>query len=333
MVSVTSALPSTGPIMGTHNGTFHCDEVLACAMLRLLPAYSSASIVRTRDAAVLDACDVLVDVGGQYEAEKCKYDHHQRGFSEVMNELSSKTKLSSAGLIYRHYGMEVIKQIVGAESAECLTALYKKIYKSFVEEIDGNDNGVEIFDSGSRNYEVNTSLPNRVQMMNPQWNQDKGEDSANAAFVNALRYVGDEFVAHVAHCHKYWWPARDIVAKSLTNAANVHPSCQIVVLAQYVPYDSHLYSLEEEMDKRDVSKFIVYEEPNGDWRIKTVAVSMGSFTPRLSFPKTWGGLKGEELSKASGIPGCIFVHAGLFIGGNKTRDGAIQMALQTIGCK
>lgn len=29
----------TPPRIGTHNGTFHCDEALACALLRLLPEY------------------------------------------------------------------------------------------------------------------------------------------------------------------------------------------------------------------------------------------------------------------------------------------------------
>lgn len=32
--------------IGTHDGTFHCDEVLACALLKLLPQYKDASIVR-----------------------------------------------------------------------------------------------------------------------------------------------------------------------------------------------------------------------------------------------------------------------------------------------
>jgi len=37
-----------GPTMliGTHNGTFHCDEVLACFMLKSLPEYKDAQIVR-----------------------------------------------------------------------------------------------------------------------------------------------------------------------------------------------------------------------------------------------------------------------------------------------
>lgn len=38
--------------IGTHNGVFHCDEVLACYMLKKLPLYKDADIVRTRDEAV-----------------------------------------------------------------------------------------------------------------------------------------------------------------------------------------------------------------------------------------------------------------------------------------
>ena len=31
--------------IGTHDGTFHCDEALACYMLKLLPDYKDAAIV------------------------------------------------------------------------------------------------------------------------------------------------------------------------------------------------------------------------------------------------------------------------------------------------
>lgn len=35
--------------IGTHSGIFHCDEALACFMLKQLPQYEDAEIVRTRD--------------------------------------------------------------------------------------------------------------------------------------------------------------------------------------------------------------------------------------------------------------------------------------------
>lgn len=51
---------------------------------------------RSRDASVLAECDVIIDVGGVYEPENNRFDHHQRGFSEVFGH-GYNTKLSSAG--------------------------------------------------------------------------------------------------------------------------------------------------------------------------------------------------------------------------------------------
>jgi len=56
---------------------FHADEALACALLRMLPEYTDASVTRTRDYALLEAMDVVVDVGGVYDPATHRYDHHQ----------------------------------------------------------------------------------------------------------------------------------------------------------------------------------------------------------------------------------------------------------------
>jgi uncharacterized UPF0160 family protein len=56
--------------IGTHNGAFHCDEALACAILKSLPRFSDAEIVRTRDQKVLDTCDIVVDVGGIFDHQQ-----------------------------------------------------------------------------------------------------------------------------------------------------------------------------------------------------------------------------------------------------------------------
>ena len=76
------------PKIGTHNGTFHCDEALACFMLKQLPEYRLADIVRTRNPEELAKCDIVVDVGGVYDADKHCYDHHQRYVSNGV-ELSN----------------------------------------------------------------------------------------------------------------------------------------------------------------------------------------------------------------------------------------------------
>jgi len=62
-------------------------------------------------------------------------------------------------------------------------------------------------------------------------------------------------------------------------------------------------------------------------------IALPYFFFRLSLLNKWCGVRDEELSELSGIPGCIFVHASGFIGGNKTYDGALQMALLTLANK
>lgn len=47
-------------------------------------------------------------------------------------------------------------------------------------------------------------------------------------------------------------------------------------------------------------------------------------------PEDWRGLRDDVLTKKSGIEGCIFVHAGGFIGGNHTYEGALEMAKKSL---
>lgn len=37
-----------------------------------------AEIIRTRDPAQLAECDIVVDVGGEFDPKRHRYDHHQR---------------------------------------------------------------------------------------------------------------------------------------------------------------------------------------------------------------------------------------------------------------
>lgn len=57
------------------------------------------------------------------------------------------TKLSSAGLIYAHFGKDVIAHVLEKKKTdEMVEKLYGKIYANFVEEIDAIDNGIAVSD-------------------------------------------------------------------------------------------------------------------------------------------------------------------------------------------
>ncbi|URD86900.1 UPF0160 protein MYG1 [Musa troglodytarum] len=129
----TASLGPGSKRVGTHNGSFHCDEALGCFMIRLTGKFSGAEIVRTRDPQQLEKLDAVLDAGGDYDPMREQYDHHQKGFTEVFGHGFS-TKLSSAGLVYKHYGKEIIaKELQLDVEHENVQCVYLAVYKNFIE--------------------------------------------------------------------------------------------------------------------------------------------------------------------------------------------------------
>ncbi|KAH8999001.1 GAMM1 protein [Lactarius hatsudake] len=289
-------------VIGTHNGTFHCDEALAVYMLRLTEAYRDAGVKRTRDPNVLDTCDIVVDVGAVYDESRQRYDHHQRGFVEVFGH-GFTTKLSSAGL-------------------------------EFIEAIDGIDNGISQYPNDIQaKYRSRTDLSSRVGWLNPAWNEPFDSQTVDAQFLKASQLAGEEFLGRLSYYGRSWLPARDLVLAALSKRENVDPSGRVIVFDQYAPWKEHLFELEQELSVPAPTQpfYIVYpDETGGNWRVQAVPVSPESFESRKALPEPWRGIREEELSRLSGIEGCVFVHASGFIGGNKTKEGALEMARRAL---
>ena len=78
----------------------------------------------------------------------------RRSFDGTMCSLANKkwkTKLSSAGLVYLHFGHNILLQEIGEGVDEkAIGVLYDKIYENFIEEIDAIDNGINQYDGEAR---------------------------------------------------------------------------------------------------------------------------------------------------------------------------------------
>ncbi|KAM5179439.1 MYG1 exonuclease [Mantella aurantiaca] len=321
------------PKLGTHNGTFHCDEALACYLLRTLEPYRDAEIIRTRDPLLLAQCDVVVDVGGEYDPSRNRYDHHQRSFCETMNSLYPDkpwvTKLSSAGLVYAHFGTQILATLLDTEEDDpIIPVLYDKMYENFVEEIDAIDNGISQFD-GEQRYNVTTTLSSRVAHLNPRWNEP--DQDTEVGFRKAMELAGTEFVSRLDFYHRSWLPARALVEQAIRERLQVENSGEVVILAQGgCPWKEHLFQVEKELSLEKQIKYVIYPDQSGKWRVQCVPTGPNTFQNRLSLPEDWRGLRADDLSSVSGIPGCIFVHATGFIGGNETQGGALEMARKAL---
>ncbi|KAI8374166.1 metal-dependent protein hydrolase [Radiomyces spectabilis] len=319
-------------IIGTHSGHFHCDEALAVWMLKQIPQFKDASLVRSRDPAKLAECDVVVDVGGVYDPEQNKYDHHQRGFLETF-DADHKTKLSSAGLVYKHFGRELIATILGSSEDDAqIQTVFEKTYNDFVESLDANDNGISAYPSNLTPLfkESPTSLPSRVAKKNPAWNEKLSDPEIDARFVAASDMAGEELKDYIMSLANAWLPARKLVVDALERRFEIHHSGRMIALEQSCPWKEHLMELEKErglIDDKSIL-YILYPEngPEGNWRIQCVPTRPEGFENRKSLPEPWRGFRDNELDKIANVDGCIFVHAAGFIGGNRSYQGALDMA-------
>ena len=321
-------------------------------MLRLLPEYTSAPLVRTRDPAILETCHTVVDVGGEYDASKHRYDHHQRTFTTTFPD--HHTKLSSAGLVYMHFGKAIIAQHAKLPiDHPDVELLYLKLYDDFVEAVDANDNGISKYDSkqleaagvekkfrdggitlaslvSDLNHEDPLALdqPSRATAEQPQAEEDY-------RFSQASTLMGTSFLRKLHGAVTAWLPARTIVKEAFNSRVHNDPSGKVLVLPRAgIPWKEHLYNFEEMSGLSDGQKliYVLYpekEEPGSKWRIQAVSKDAASFESRKALPEPWRGVRDSDLDGVLGDAvedGAVFVHASGFIGGHKTEAGARKMA-------
>ncbi|CEF63041.1 UPF0160 protein MYG1, mitochondrial [Strongyloides ratti] len=330
--------------IGTHDGKFHTDEAFACFLLKCLPEYKDAQIIRSRNQEKLDCCTIVVDVGGIFSHEKLRYDHHQRTFNETMASLNIlpnfNTKLSSAGLIYAFYGKRAIASILSIpESHEHIPLLYNKMYEHFVENVDAVDNGIAQCDckKSEKRYSKAESLDSRVSDLMPYWNDPN--QNTDERFLKAVNLTGESFTNKLSFYFKAWLPAREIVRSVINNRCDFHESGKIILLPDCgLPWKSHLLEIEKELDlTNDEILFAIFKDSQGNgYRVSTIPLhDDGSFDFRLGLHDKWRGLRDDELVATSGIPTAYFVHMNGFIGGARTLEDAKEMALksmESVGC-
>src|SRR3989344_1324410 len=95
----------------THDGSFHVDDIFAAATLSIYleKIGQNFEIIRTRDEDMIASADYVFDVGGVYDPEKNKFDHHQFGGAGERESIP----YASFGLVWKKFG----KNVAGTKEA------------------------------------------------------------------------------------------------------------------------------------------------------------------------------------------------------------------------
>lgn len=282
--------------IATHNGNFHADDVFSIAALKTI--FPSFKLIRTRDLELIGKADIVLDVGGEYDPDAGRFDHHQRGGA---GERENGIPYSSFGLIWKKYGLEICQG--NQDVANSVDA-------GLVSTIDAIDCGhVEGVSKG-------ISLSQTISMFNPTWQEESHFDTCFDEAVDFAARVLTRFIASA----KGGISAKAIVAKAIDNA--IDP--RVIVLEKYTPWKRTVHALSKQ------ALYMVFPSQTGQWRIQTVPVEPGSFEDRKPLPKQWAGLSDKALVDVTGIEDAMFCHNGLFIAGAESFESAMKMATMAL---
>jgi uncharacterized UPF0160 family protein len=307
------------PILATHSGKFHCDEVFAYAVLRLALGYGEPGLdhvlLRTRKQELIATADIVWDVGFVFDAATNRFDHHQPGAPTR----ADGTPFSSAGLIWREYGERAVAALLKPSGSEAFAAaIAAEIDEGVVRRIDEIDNGVSA-DGPLRRDTL--GLATLIGEFNPTWDDAAGSGSkagdlafleATALAANVLRRRVEGLRARLA--------AEAIVLSA--HAAGTDP--RILVLDRGMPWKNVVFS------HRLPVVFTVSPASNGNWMVDTMPPEPGSFDQIVPLPASWAGMQAEALAAETGVADAVFVHLRRFVGAAKSRAGALEMARKAL---
>ncbi|MFT5179667.1 MAG: uncharacterized UPF0160 family protein [Candidatus Paceibacteria bacterium] len=279
-----------------HNDRFHADEVFAVATLDLV-FNGDIEVVRTRDEDIMDSADIVIDVGGIYDFEKGRFDHHQ---AEGAGERENGIPYASFGLVWKHFGDKLCDRHEAWEFVD----------RNIVQVIDAGDNGFSTFklindDIGV--YQIGTL----IGAFNPTWKESGDLYDKNFKVVVEI--------------------AKKVLEREIKKANDKSEAIPEVEKAYEETEDKRLIVLEknyqwgEVLHNKDDVLYVITPSKLGDaWRVNTIQDK--EFTNRKSFPKEWAGLRGGELQEVSGVEDAKFCHRKLFLAVAQSKEGAIKLA-------
>lgn len=273
---------------GTHNGTFHADEVTACALLLVFNLIDRDKVIRTRNPQLLETCEYVCDVGGFYDPKRKLFDHHQADY---------KGQLSSAGMILKYLQDELL---INPKEYEFLNS-------TLILGVDAHDNGKDPQIHGLATYShIISSFTPIIH--------DAEDIIQDAAFFEAVDFAV-HYLTRILNRYQYIDSCREIVAETMKTRRD------FLLFEKNIPWLEIFFEMGGDSHP---AKFVVM--PSGQhWKLRGIPPNYDDrMKVRVPLPSEWAGLLNDDLKKVSGIKGAIFCHKGRFISVWETREDALK---------
>lgn len=285
----------------THNGAFHPDDVFSAVVLQKL--FPDIEIVRTRDPDVVEAADIVFDVGRVYDPSTLRFDHHQPGAPVRDNNIA----YSAFGLLWLEYGTAFCNG-----DPEVAQAIDNRL----VQVVDANDNGTQLSIptvEGVKPFEIFDVL----FQFNPLPESDEQYDKQYRQAVKIAKSILDRLVDTER--------AMIDVERYFNEQLSLSDDKRFVVLDKAADYKAIASNC------TDLLYFMSPDTANGTWGVTAVSQPRDIFDLKRPFPAEWAGLGGNALAGLTGVPDALFCHLKRFYAVAASKDGALALLRQALG--
>lgn len=286
----------------THDGPFHVDDVFSTALLSMILKKEGKvfEIIRTRDQNIIETGDYVYDVGGVYDEANNRFDHHQE---EGAGAHANGIPYSSLGLVWKKFG----EQVAGGKRE------FEIIEKKLIEPVDGPDNGVSLVEP---KFDVFPYTLQRVfeSLMKPTW--EENVEQYDIYFNKCVELAKEILEREIKH------------AQAKVKAVSLVAACYEKAEDKRVIVFDGYYPLGDFFDSKPETLFVISQRRHdGLWSLMTLRInSPETFVNRKDLPKSWAGLRDEELQKVSGVSDATFCHRKLFLAVARSKEGAMKLA-------
>lgn len=289
----------------THSGSFHADDIFACATLSLYFKKNNMkySLKRTRDEKIIEKADYVFDVGGIYNPEKNRFDHHQPGGA---GKRDNDIPYAAFGLVWKEFG-----PILCGGNQEIVDDIDRRL----VQPIDAIDNGISISESSECGlYEY--GIYGIVSAYQNTWKEVFDIKKQFNNFMTLVSFFESVLELEIKRA-KDRLELIDLIEESYQKSENK----EIIE----IPYHVGVGPMVQALHKYKEVLYVIAKS-NKNWKVMAMRKNPCTFENRKSLPLAWAGKRREELQKITGVSDAVFCHNGLWLVVAESRLGAWQLA-------
>lgn len=287
--------------IGTHGGTIHGDETAGVSIYELANPEKDIFVVRIIDTKQLNGLDLVLDIGGG------EFDHHMAGFNI---RRKSGEKYASAGLMWRRFGEQAIKNVIAEKNIDLNAAeiqqIKEKIDREVIIPVDQEDNGEKC------SNHTFSFVPKFI----PAWTEEPDYDQAFQRVERVVAEILKEIIKEEA--------IKIATEKELEERYSKVCDGILELPVQTMPWKEAVISYNE--TRKPKINFVIFPHPTGGWALQCVPPTMEQeFDQRIPLPKEWAGKTDKALQEVSGIKDAIRCHNGLFFAKAETKKSVMEM--------